>query len=218
MDLERRDSLTRGMCWFHVVKNIKPRLLRVLDKQHAAEIRFDINKMQTCRSAKLFAICAENFVIKWSGPSGPISDPGTNRNPKVSIEVDEFILYFSEQWLLREPHWYEGYNYPLIACCASTNNGNESINAVVKKEDTLRELLNLNTFIHVALRMVRKWSYMVNPDNVNRHKFHLVSAIYTDPNIHLPVWTKAYNWKQSTEIFQYQIRLFLCVQTKLKVR
>jgi hypothetical protein len=100
----------------------------------------------------------------------------------------------------------KGYNSPLFTCCASTNNGNESIHAVVKKEDTLRELLNLNIFIHVAIRMVRKWSYNVNPDNVNRHLFNSIPALYTNPNIILPVWTKAYNWKQSTEIFHFKFK------------
>ncbi len=84
----------RGMCWFQVVKNCKKHLLLVKDKKHAAELMFDINKLQTCRCTKEFEAVAVFFVEKWM--------------TKVSEEVDTFILYFEEQWIVKEPNWFEG--------------------------------------------------------------------------------------------------------------
>ena len=38
---------------------------------------------------------------------------------------------------------------------------------------------------------------------MNRREFHHIPAIYSNADTHLPIWTKAYNWKQQTEVFQH---------------
>ena len=54
------------------------------------------------------------------------------------------------------------------------------------------------------MRMVRKWSWRVNPLNVNYLKFHKIPVVYTNNTTHLDLWTKAYNWRTSTTLYQLE--------------
>ena len=62
--------------------------------------------------------------------------------------------YFRKQWL--ESHasnWYDDANNPINSGCPSTNNGNESINATIKKFFTLREQLNISIIVYLYLSL-----------------------------------------------------------------
>ncbi len=175
----------REMCWFHVVKNIKSYLSKVEDR-YAKEIRFDIEKLQKAQTPMLFEAGAALFVSKWIS--------------KDNESVKTFIEYFKREWLINHDKWYESFNHPNNVCSCSTNNGNESINNVIKKEDTFRELLSFNQFKVVCCKIVRKWSYNINPTNINAMVFATRPSIY-DSNVNdLPLWTKAYNWQKETEM------------------
>jgi hypothetical protein len=66
---------------------------------------------------------------------------------------------------------------------------------VIKKEDTLRKLLPLSTFLIVACSIVRKWSKARDPLDKNFKPFA------TEPSISLPQWTLAWNWKSQFKSF-----------------
>jgi hypothetical protein len=78
---------------------------------------------------------------------------------KSNMTKSDFLEYFKSEWIDINSHWYEGYNNPNNAGSTSNNNGNESINGLIKREDTLRNLLSLNSFIAVAFGILRKWSF-----------------------------------------------------------
>ena len=63
---------------------------------------------------------------------------------------------FTKILLRKNSNWFEGYNHPLNAGAALTNNGNEVINVVIKKEDTLRALLSLPEFLLMIYELVKK--------------------------------------------------------------
>lgn len=80
-------------------------------------LNFDVYKLQVCRSESHFNAGRDLFLAKWL--------------EKQDEDVNDFIEYFKEQWFTKEPNWYEGYNINNIYSSA-TNNGNESVNGVVK--------------------------------------------------------------------------------------
>ena len=169
----------RAMCWFHVTKALKTRFLK-LDNSDAADLNEYICYMQRSQTPSVFKagtcniyiqlqtsnkitnsyitlLAASLFLRKWS----------TN----LKAEVQEFVVYFEGEWLVKHPNWCEGYNYPHRS--PSTNNGNEAINAIIKKEDTFGELLPISTFLATACNLVRKWSVVRDPSN-NFQRLNLV--------------------------------------------
>ena len=64
-------------------------------KELAAEIKFDIYKLQLCRCESHFNAGRDLFLAKWLD---------------ISEEVIEFMQYFNAQWFVKEPFWFEGYN------------------------------------------------------------------------------------------------------------
>ena len=61
---------------------------------------------------------------------------------------------------------------------------------MIKKEDTLRSLLDLNTFLVTCDSIVRKWSHARDPLNTNSKPFAL------EPTISLSQWTLGFNWQK----------------------
>lgn len=79
----------------------------------------------------------------------------------------------------------------------STNNGLESINNVIKKENTIRERLPLGKFNTVLMEMVAGWSL--------RYKNKHIEFQYK-PQIDLPLWTKSYQWvRENVLIRSYEL-------------
>jgi hypothetical protein len=128
----------RGMCWFYVIKNIKPRLLKLRNKEHASEIRFDLEKAHCAATPAIFRACLMCFTKKWAAES---------------VECGEFISYFTLQWMDDLMNWNISWNHH-VGLTPCTYNGNESLNALIKREDTLRQSINLPTFLHVMLRYI----------------------------------------------------------------
>jgi UDP-N-acetylmuramoylalanine-D-glutamate ligase len=60
----------------------------------------------------------------------------------------------NEMWLSTHQNWYEG----IAEYTPSQNNGLESHNLVIKKEETFRERMPLSRFLHQSLQAVEKWS------------------------------------------------------------
>ncbi len=71
-------------------------------------------------------------------------------------DVRIFIKYFKDNWINNNSNWFEGYNHPNNAGSTFNNNGNESVNGLIKREDTLRNLLSLSSFMSVAYAILRK--------------------------------------------------------------
>jgi hypothetical protein len=69
----------------------------------------------------------------------------------------------------------------------------ESTNNVMKKEETLRDLLHMNEMLVVIEKLVHNWSR--NRDPAKDH-----AVLYaTEPAIKLKEWTEAYQWVQGNQ-------------------
>ena len=83
--------------------------------------------------------------------------------------------------------WNEG----IAEYILSQNNGLESHNLVIKKEETFRERMPLSRFLHQSLQSVEKWS----------KQYETKDKIFIDvPTIALSKWTKACQWAKSSKI------------------
>ncbi|CAF1597895.1 unnamed protein product, partial [Didymodactylos carnosus] len=66
----------------------------------------------------------------------------------------KFSDYFVDQWITKLPYWYEGAAFGK----PSTNNGCESMNAIIKQKYTLRNKLQLSAFLPKMEQMLTDWS------------------------------------------------------------
>ena len=71
--------------------------------------------------------------------------------------------------------------------CASTNNGLESTNAIIKEHKTLCERLQTNVFPTKMVEIASEWSRRRDSTSINSIKFSL------QPSISLDVWTRAFH-------------------------
>ena len=161
----------RLMCSFHFHKNVET-YIRPL-KHVYAKIKADIYVLQTCSDRDMFEKASSLFLQKW--------------RKENHDGVRDFLDYFEKEWLRNFPNWYEGAapGYP------STNNGLESTNAIIKKEQTLRERLPLNQFLAGAVNLVGKWLRRCNPTSINCAEFA------TTRSISLQLWICACQWATS---------------------
>lgn len=162
---------TRLMCFFHVRKQVDMYLRPLTKDQLGPRLKGDIYALQTCASTEHFEKASQLFLKKW-------------RMTKTDDRIRDFIDYFEKEWFLTLPNWYEGAapGFP------STNNGLEATNAVIKKENTLRERLPVGQFLTCAANMMRRWSQQRDPHCVNCTHFADTASIS------LPLWTSAYQW------------------------
>jgi hypothetical protein len=136
----KSDNGVRGNCWFHVKKNVLIELASVKDQDKRADLLAGIHNLQLAQTPTIFKAASTLYVKTWSA----------DRDPAVVY----FINYFTKNWLEKNFNWFESYHHPNNAGSCSTNNGNESVNGVIKKQDTLRRLLPLATFLLVACNIV----------------------------------------------------------------
>jgi hypothetical protein len=121
----------RGNCWFHCKKSIDKRLFRVRDPIKKSFLLSSLVKLQVSPTPNIFKYGVALFILECQDDDDP--------------EVVTFINDFKAEWI--DQNWFEGWNYPNNAGSPSTNNGNEGCNGVLKAEDTMRELLPLQTFL-----------------------------------------------------------------------
>lgn len=117
------------MCYAHVKRNLLKRPFT--SKQNKNLIMEDIRMMQLAPNRATFTMMSKLFCEKWE-----------------CIEPD-FVAYFKQQWLGVHCNWYEG----SAEYTPSTNNGQESHNATIKKKITLRRRLPLNEFLNCMKQM-----------------------------------------------------------------
>lgn len=115
------------MCFAHVIRNCRKRPFT--SKNNKELILDDIRKIQSAPNRPSFNMMTNLFCEKWE-----------------QIE-SEFVTYFNKEWLGVHCNWFEG----AADYTASTNNAQESHNAVIKRKVTLRRRLPMNQFL-VCLR------------------------------------------------------------------
>jgi len=108
----------------------------------------DLQALQLCKDEAKFLKALKLFIQKWK--------------QKKDVRITDFE-YFEQQWLTKNPYWYEG----AALCQPSTNNGLESTNANIKKEHTLRERLPVGQFLNGAVTLVEGWSERGIPAGIN---------------------------------------------------
>ena len=91
----------------------------------------------------------------------------------------------NKMWFSTHKTWYEG----VAERMPSTNNGLESFNNVIKKEETLRERMPVGQFVSQCLVSASRWSKQYSFDK----------SIATKPTISLEDWTSAYQWAKSRQ-------------------
>ncbi|CAF1278263.1 unnamed protein product [Didymodactylos carnosus] len=126
------------ICWAHMRKRVEKQLCLVEDKNLHTEIMDDVDTLQLSKDKKTFEIATKLFLKRWKNQ-------------------EQFIHYFSSEWLESKNGWYEGLEV------SSTNNALEATNRAIKDEDTLRERLVLARFTAVLFLIVNKWSGERNP-------------------------------------------------------
>lgn len=163
------------MCWAHVVMNVDKQLVKIKSKEVRASVRDNICLLQTCPNEDAFLHASELFLQKW----------------KVSVEegVSAFVAYFESSWLDQNSTWYEGY----APGCPSTNNCLEATNLAIKRQNTLRERLEMSRFLGIVENdIVKSWSMERAPNTTAGH-----TQIAEAPDRTLKMWTTAYQWATS---------------------
>lgn len=124
----------------------------------------DLDALQSSKSCKVFEQAVVLFVAKWEN------------------ESKEFMKYFKDEWLIKNPHWFEG----IAKLVPSTNNALESFNRLIKDEQTFRKRTELKIFRIQVFDMIKQWSVEYDAG---------LKVINNDgPRIDLFLWTMAYQW------------------------
>ena len=173
------------MCWFHMRKSIKDNehLKKIGDAtikvDNEAEKRLvrdlvieDIHALQIAPSEKVFDVAVQHFLAKWKRHDIPF--------------LKEFLEYFNKEWVVAHKGWFVSY--------VSTNNGLESINGVIKDQNTYRDRLPLAQFLDVAVDLVRNWSKERDPEQPDHRKPFAVS-----PSVPLKLNKRAYAWLKASQ-------------------
>lgn len=162
------DTLKIVMCWAHVRRNVSKNLSKFIsDKKKQAIFMSELDKLQLSRSPQIFETASKLFIDKWETVS------------------KDLVKYFKDEWLVKNPNWYEGY----AVGAPSTNNALEATNRVIKDEQTFRERLDLSQLRIVLFNMITQWSreYV--------EKLNMVNFGY--PDIDLKWWTAGYQFARS---------------------
>lgn len=117
------------MCYAHVIRNCRKRPFS--SKNNKQLILDDIQKMQLAPNRSTFNMMKILICEKW-----------------IHVESD-FVSYFKKEWLGAHCNWFEG----AAEYTASTNNGQEGHNAVIKRKITLRRRLPSNQFLGCMAQM-----------------------------------------------------------------
>jgi hypothetical protein len=146
-----------------MITRIDIRLLEIKDTEIRKSIRADIEFIQLSTSTKEF----ETMIVLFE-----------NKYSTYDEDVREFVNYFSHQWVLSLPGWYEGFapSHP------SSNNGLEATNRWIKNNQ-YRERLPVNEFLSVLTSLPQQWS--IERRENGRKKWA------NAPNSRLSYWTGA---------------------------
>lgn len=146
------------MCYAHVLRNCRKRPFT--SKNNKQLILDDIQKMQVAPNRPTFEMMSKLFIEKWK-----------------TMEPD-FAAYFQKEWLGAHCNWFEG----AAEYTASTNNGQEGHNAVIKRTITLRRRLPMNQFLACMRDMA---------ENMSKQFSKGERALAKDPTIKKEVFEKA---------------------------
>jgi hypothetical protein len=105
-------------------------------------------------------------------------------------DINDFLNYFDDQWVLKYSGWYEGFAAGLL----STYNGLESFNASIKKEITEFQRINLGFFFTNFEN-----DFIVKSSNLLNEKFDQPRLFENDVSIELATWTKAFQLNVNNE-------------------
>lgn len=92
--------------------------------------------------------------------------------------------FLANGWLVKNPNWFEGFAHKT----PTTNNALESFNNVIKREQTLRQRIDLAQFRVVLFDMVRQWTVEYEKG---------LNKVSLDQSISLELWTNSYNFARS---------------------
>jgi hypothetical protein len=122
-----------------------------------------------CQSTSIFEAASKKFITKWKN--------------KKNCDVNDFIDYFTDEWLRAHPNWYEGFmfNGPY------TNNGIESLHGKIKIGN-LRQQIMIGDYIEQVKNQLKEWSELRNPEDPN------YIAVASIPSIGTAQFTNAYQW------------------------
>ncbi len=144
--------------------------LHLVDAEFRDDVLDDIDTLQLAPSKDVFDKAKDFFIKKW-----------------LTKKQKDFIDYMKNKWFSTHQNWYEG----VALSTPSQNNGLESHNLVIKKEETFRERMPLSRFLQQCLDSVEKWSKQY----ANKDK-HFIGS----PTVELKQWTDGYHWAKSNKI------------------
>lgn len=153
------------MCWAHAFRNISKHSNLVEGSK--IEMLDGIRLLQIAPDTETFSKGVELFISKYH------------------TRERRFVEYLNDMWFTTHNTWYEGASDRL----PSTNNGLESFNNVIKKEETLRERMPIGQFANQCLISASRWSKQYAFDKM----------IVMSPTLDTGDWTSAYQWGTSSK-------------------
>jgi hypothetical protein len=124
------------MCWFHVQKNIKANLEKILSKDQFLQLQEHMRELHMSKSEKEYEKKISRFKTHWK-----------NEN-----RVVEYV----ESWLRGRFSNWQIFNNP--TGWASTNSNIESFNATIKRDFTFRKRYSVFMSINVIVDMIVYYS------------------------------------------------------------
>lgn len=163
------------MCWAHMSASIYKK--KYNQKENKDLIKRDINTLQKSPSEEIFMKGIELFNHKWSQ------------------KEKEFIQYFNDEWVNKNPNWFGGASLAV----PNTNNCLESFNNSMKNHQTLRKRMSFVELKSAILDIVKQRSL----EYKGNHKI-----FNNETQIKDNMWIDGYNLSKAKQVKVKKFRLF----------
>lgn len=170
-------NCVRGMCFFHVVFNIKKNL-RGIEKKIKRKIIKYISFIQISKDEAEFDLALILFCERLE----------EYNNGKIN----DFIKYFINQWSMNNYRWYEG----AYKDVPKTNNCLESHSKELKQNGTIRQSLPFSEYIETIWNFVRSTSENIDLEKV--FNFNVYGNVLTSE------WEKAFIFSEELKKIKVQ--------------
>ena len=166
----------RGMCFPHVQRNYRKKLLQINDPKKRLKVDNQIKDLQLARNTPEFESACACVFGEWMNDA----------------DIKPFAVYFIPTWGRDSglSGFFEGYD----PRGPSSNNCDEAIHKWVKKHHFKNMQYNLHNFLKKGLDVVNYWSHIALHGHPSRHP-------QVQPTMTLKVETDAYKWFRSRPTF-----------------
>ena len=169
-------SKKRGMCFPHVQRRYRKRLLQISDPKKRAKVDQQIKDLQLARNIPEFECACACVFAEW------MNDP----------DVKNFAMYFISTW--GKDSGLSGFHERFDPFGPSSNNCDEAIHKWVKKNHFKNMQYNLQNFLSKGLQVVNYWSHIAVHGHPTRKP-------QTEVTLTLEIETNGFKWFRSSPTF-----------------